>query len=210
MVSNTVTLNGAAGTVTLQASQVANGSFAAGSQNAIFLASAGSVWVGNGTGSVSVFDLSGVAITSSGGLTGAGVGTIGSPLGLAFDGSGRMWVASSNGVSEFSRQGVAITSAAYTGGGINNPTAVAIDGLGQVWAANANGTVSVLSNSGVAVSPASGYSGPGSAPAGIAIDNSGNVWIPSSTANTVTRILGAAAPVAPLATGAATGAGVRP
>jgi ligand-binding sensor domain-containing protein len=131
-----------------------------------------------------------------------------------------MWVASSNGVSEFTRQGTAYSSTASTAGGIGSPEAIAIDGAGQVWVANANGTVSVLNNSGAAVSPSSGYCGPATlptgycgastTPAGIAIDISGSVWIPSSSANTVTRILGAAAPVVPLATGAASGPGVEP
>ncbi len=207
---NTVTLTGAAGTVVLQASQAANGSFAAGSQTTSFLVIAGSVWLGNSTGSLSAFDLTGAALTGSSGFTGAGVGTIASPLGLAFDASGNAWVASSNGVSKFSRQGVAISSTAYTSGGVSNPEAIAIDGLGQVWVANAGGTVSVLSNAGTAVSPSTGYAGSGTAPAGIAIDISGSVWIANKTANTVTRILGVAAPVAPLATGAAFGPGVRP
>jgi hypothetical protein len=203
---NTVTLSGLAGTVTLQASQAANGSFPAGTQNTSFLVIAGSVWLGNGTGSLSSFDLAGIAITGAGGYTGGGVGTIASALGLAFDSSGNVWVASSNGVSKFSRQGIAVSSTPFTVGGINKPLAIAIDGAGKVWVANLAGTVSVLSNSGVAVSPATGYSGPGSKPAGIAIDISGSVWIPSSTANTVTRILGVAAPVVPLASGT----GVKP
>ena len=80
----------------------------------------------------------------------------------------------------------------------------------KVWVANTNGTVSVLSNTGAAISPSTGYSGPGSKPAGIAIDISGNVWVPSSTANTVTKILGVLAPVVPLATGAASGTGAEP
>jgi len=210
ILGSTVTLTGAAGTVVLQASQAANGSFGAETQNASFLVIAGSVWFGNGTGSLSTFDLTGTAITGASGFTGGGVGTIASPLGLAFDASGNMWVANSNGVGEFSRQGVAITSTPYTAGGVGNPLAVAIDGAGQVWVADAGGTVSVLSNAGAAMSPSSGYPGPGSTPAGIAIDISGSVWVPSSTANTVTRILGAAAPVVPLATGAASGTGGKP
>jgi ligand-binding sensor domain-containing protein len=180
---------------------------------------AGSVWLGDGTGSLSAFDLMGNTLSGSSGFTGAGVGTIASPLGMAFDSSGSMWVANSNGVSKFTWQGTAISSTPFSGGGVNSPEAIAIDGSGQVWIANANGTVSVLSNTGAAVSPSSGtcgstttggYCGPGSTPAGIAIDTSGSVWVPSSTANTVTRILGAAAPVVPLATGAASGTGVRP
>jgi hypothetical protein len=207
---SSVTLTGAAGTVVLQASQAQSASYAADTQNATFSVIAGSVWFGNGTGSLSVFDLTGTAITGTGGFTGAGVGTVATPLGLAFDASGNIWVASSNGVSEFTRQGGAVTSTAYTVGGIGNPLAIAVDGAGQIWVANSAGTVSVLSNGGAAVSPSTGYSGPGSKPAGIAIDISGNVWIPSSTANTVTRILGVAAPVVPLATGAASGPGVEP
>lgn len=210
IVGSTVTLTGVAGMVVLKASQAASGIYAAGTQNASFLVIAGSVWLGNGTSSLSTFDLTGAAITGAGGYTGGGVGTIASALGLAFDSSGNMWVASSNGVSEFSRQGVAMSSTPYTVGGISNPLAVAVDGLGQVWVANSNGTVSVLSNAGAAVSPSTGFSGSGSTPGGIAVDISGSVWVPSSTANTVTRILGAAAPVVPLATGAASGTGVEP
>jgi hypothetical protein len=219
--SNTVTLTGGAGTVVLQASQAASASYVAGTQNASFPVIAGSVWFGNGTGSLSTFDLTGTAITGASGFTGAGVGTIASPLGMAFDFSGAMWVASSTGVSEFTRQGVAVSSTPHTSGGISNPLAVAVDGLGNVWVANATGTVSELTNAGAATTPATGYCGTSgspsaggcgaaSTPAGIAIDISGSVWIPSKTANTVTRILGVAAPVAPLATGAASGPGVEP
>jgi streptogramin lyase len=210
LIGNTVTLTGVANTVVLKASQAASTSFAAGAQTASFSVIAGSVWFGNGTGSLSAFDLTGTAITGTSGFTGAGVGTIATPLGLAFDASGNMWVASTNGVSEFTRQGVVITSTAYTVGGISNPLAIAVDGAGQIWVANSAGTVSVLSSTGAAVSPSTGYSGPGSRPGGIAIDISGNVWIPSSTANTVTRILGVAAPVVPLATGAVNGPGGQP
>ncbi len=210
ILGSTVTLTGAAGTVVLLASQAATSSYAAGMQTASFLVIAGSVWFANSTGSLSSFDLTGAAITGSGGYTGGGVGTIAPALGLAFDASGNVWVASTNGVSEFSRQGVAITSSAITAGGVSNPVAIAVDGAGQVWVANANGTVSVLTNAGAAVSPASGYSGPSATPAGIAVDISGSVWVPSSTANTVTRILGVAAPAVPLATAATSGAGVRP
>jgi hypothetical protein len=205
-----VTLTGVAGPVVLEASQAQSASYAAGTQDASFSVIAGSVWFGNGTGSLSTFDLTGTAISGGSGFTGAGVGTIATPLGLAFDSSGNVWVASSTGVSEFSRQGTAVTSTPYTAGGISDPLAIAVDGAGQIWVANSAGTVGVLSNSGSAVSPSTGYSGPGSKPAGIAVDISGNVWIPSSTANTVTRILGVAAPVVPLATGAASGPGVEP
>jgi hypothetical protein len=210
ILGSTVTLTGTAGTVVLQASQAASASYAAGTQTASFQVIAGSVWLANSTGSLSTFDLTGAAITGSGGYTGAGEGTIAKALGLAFDASGNMWVASTNGVSEFSRQGVAITSSAIAVGGVSNPVAIAVDGAGRVWVANTNGTVSVLTNAGAAVSPAGGYTAASGTPAGIAVDISGSVWVPSSTANTVTRILGAAAPVVSLATAATSGAGVRP
>jgi len=93
ILGSTATLAGVAGTVTLQASQAASGGFAAGSQNTRFLN--GSPDYGNQR------------------LTGGGVGTIASPLGLAFDASGNIWVTSSNGVSEFSRQGVAVNSTPF-------------------------------------------------------------------------------------------------
>ena len=207
--ANTVTLTAAAGTVVLQASQTANGNFAAGTQNASFMVISGSVWLGNSTGSLSVLDLTGAPITGASGFTGGGVGTIASPLSLALDASGNIWIANSNGIGKFNYEGIAVASTPYTAGGVSNPQAVAVDGAGQVWVANASGTVSVLSNTGAAVSPSTGYSGPGTAPGGIAIDISGSVWITSSTANTVTRILGAAVPVVPLAT-AASGAGIEP
>ena len=130
IVGNAVTLTGVAGTVMLQASQAASGIYAAGAHTASFLVIAGSAWLGNGTGSLSTFDLTGAAITGSSGYTGAGVGTIGSPLGLAFDSSGNIWIASSNGVSELNRQGVAITSTAYTIAGISKPLAVAVRWFG--------------------------------------------------------------------------------
>ena len=206
---NVVTLTGA-GTITLRASQDPAGDYAAATATATLISTSGNVWVGNGNSSLSTFDLSGDAISGSSGLTSSGVGSIAGPLGLAVDSSGDVWVANSDGISEFSHQGAPMTSAAYTSGGITNPVAVAIDGAGQTWAANSNGTVSVLSSAGAAMSPSTGYSGTGSTPAGIAIDITGSVWIPSSTGNTVTKILGATAPVVPLASGSATEPGVKP
>ena len=175
-------------------------------------ATEGSVWFGNRAGSLSALDLTGVSIYGSA-YYGGGMGTIPQALGVAFDASSNAWVASSTGVSELSIQGVALTPTSYTpftSGGISNPQALAVDGADEIWIANASGTVSVLSNTGAAVSPSTGYSGPGANPSGVAIDISGNVWVASRTSNTITRILGAATPVVPLATGAATTPGVMP
>jgi DNA-binding beta-propeller fold protein YncE len=96
----------------------------------------------------------------------------------------------------------AVQISGSTVGGLNSPTALAIDGAGQVWVTNGNNSVTELSNIGVAISPATGYTDSTlSGPNGIAIDISGNVWISNGTTNSVDEILGAAAPVAPLATG---------
>jgi ligand-binding sensor domain-containing protein len=141
----------------------------------------------------------------SAGLTGGGLGTIAGPFSVAFDTLGDLWIASSNGISEFSPQGAAITSTAYASGGISSPASVAIDGASQVWIANGNGTVSQLSHFGTADSPSAGYTTGSTVPGGIAIDLGGSVWITGSGNNTVTRILGAAAPAAPLATSLANG-----
>jgi ligand-binding sensor domain-containing protein len=131
---------------------------------------------------------------------------------MVFDSSGDLWVANANGVSKFSGSGSAITSTANTSGGISDPLALAIDGLGQVWTANGNGTVSALSNNATAITPATGYGGAGlSTPGGIAVDLSGNLWVTNSSDNSVTEVLGVAAPTAPLSTAVTNGTtGVQP
>ncbi len=210
-----VTLTGT-GTVVLQATQAANGNYAAGSASATFYsATGGMVWVGNQNSTLSAFNASGTAQSPMSGYSGGGLGTISSPLGLAFDHSGNLWIANSGnggGIGEFSPAGSPLTSTLYTGGGISNPLAVAVDGLGQIWVANGNGSVSVLSGAGAGVSPSTGYTGAGlSTPGGIAVDVSGNVWVSNTSDNSVTEILGVAGPVAPLSTAVKNGTtGARP
>jgi streptogramin lyase len=122
---------------------------------------------------------------------------------MAFDSSGSLWVAntSQNGIGRFSVAGGTVGSGLYSGGGVSNPRALAVDGLGQVWIANGNGTLSAFANTGNAISPSSGIIAAGlSTPGGVAIDLSGNVWVSNTTNNSVTEIVGAAVPVAPLST----------
>jgi subtilase family serine protease len=201
---STVTLTGP-GTVVLDVSQAATSVYSTTTATASFTVLDESIWTGNSNSSLSVLDPTGTALSSSAGFTGGGLGTISGPFSLAFDTLGDAWIASSNGISEFSPQGAALTSTAYTSGGISNPGGVAIDGASQVWIANANGTVSQLSHFGPAVSPSAGYTTGSTSPGGIAIDLGGSVWITGSGDNTVTRILGVAAPAAPLATSLANG-----
>jgi DNA-binding beta-propeller fold protein YncE len=92
-----------------------------------------------------------------------------------------------------------------SGGGLDAPAGIAIDGNGQVWVTNGNNTVSLFSNAGAPISASGGImdSSVLATPTGIAVDLGGSVWIANAGSNSVTRILGAAAPTAPLSTAAA-------
>ncbi len=210
---STLTLTGI-GPVVLAASEAAAGNFAAETQSATFTVTAMSaVWLGNANGTLSTFSLSGAALSPAAGFSGGGLGTVPAPLGMAFDATGNLWVANSaGGVSKFNNDGTPISANPYISGGIHNPLALAIDGAGQIWIANGNGSVSALANTAAALSPATGFTGAGlSTPGGIAVDLSGNVWVANTSDNSVTEILGVAAPVAPLSTAAANGTtGARP
>ncbi len=210
---STVTFTGI-GTVVLAASQAAAGNYAATTQSATFsVAAAGAVWLGNANSTLSTFSLSGAALSPAAGFGGGGLGTASAPLGMAFDATGNLWIAgSASGVSKFNNAGASISANPYTAGGIHNPLALAIDGAGQVWIANGNGSVSALADTGVALSPPTGFTGAGlSVPGGLAVDLSGNVWVANTSDNSVTELLGVAAPVAPLATAVANGTtGARP
>jgi hypothetical protein len=198
VVGNTVTLDGEAGTVTLVASEAANGDYTASSAQASFDVIAGSEWLGNADGTLSVFGSDGVPLLH---VLGGGMGTISGPLSEALDSAGNMWTASANGVSEFTWKGVAMTRTAITAGGVLNPSSVAVDGAGLIWIANGDSTASVLNSSGQPVTTALTFAATGNGAAGgIAIDLSGNVWVTSPAADTVMEILGGASPVAPLAT----------
>jgi hypothetical protein len=201
-VSGSVATLTGAGTVELQVTQAAGATYSLTKATTTFTVLAGSIWIADSTDKVSTFDLLGNVIIASPGLSGAGVGTVAAPQGVAFDGAGDLWVASSTGVSEFNRYGTPASAIPLTSGGITAPLSLAIDGDGTVWIANANGSVSALSNAGTALSPGTGYPAAvtASSTGGIAVDLSGNVWVTSSGGNTVTEILGAAAPVAPLST----------
>ena len=143
------------------------------------------VWVANvGTGNVTGLTSAGVSVA-----TGTGGGT-----GLAIDNSGNIWSLNKTSLAEFSSTGTVINSG-YTGAGISNPTSLAIDGAGMVWIANGNSTLSAFNSAGAAVSTSTGYPTTTSTPTSLNIDASGNLWITNSGDNSVTEVIGAAAPV---------------
>ena len=163
----------------------------------------GYVWLVDNTAVLTKDYANGTAISSSSGYSG------GSPTtGLAFDSASNAW--SLNGrnstLVEFNQAGTSLSGNGFSGGGLNAPYLLAIDGTGKVWITNSNAGLSLFSNAGVALSPSTGFTGVTSSgtgysqPSGIAIDASGNVWVANAASNTLTEVLGAAAPVAPLST----------
>lgn len=163
------------------------------------------VWIVNGGGSVSELTGDGTAVSSS--------AYSGANLAIAIDNGGNVWSVG-NGTSPLveTTQLGRVVNTISSGGGLSTPVALAIDGGGQVWIANGNSTISLFSNDGAAVSPAGGFTDSSlHTPSGIAIDLGGSVWITNKSSNTLTRILGAAAPAAPLSTAAANNTtGARP
>ena len=161
------------------------------------------VWAINPSGSISEF-YGNTPVTSSA-VNGGGIGA-------AVDNGGNLWTlnAGGNSLAEFNSSGT-LTQGGLTGGGISAATGLAIDGNGAIWVVNGNSSVSVFSN-GAASTPGTGYTGGNlSQPSGVAIDTSGNVWISNAANNSVTEILGAAAPVSPTATALKNGTlGARP
>jgi hypothetical protein len=124
--------------------------------------------------------------------------------GVAIDSAAHVWISNNanNSVTELNSNGTAVAN--YTGGGLNTPQGLAVDGLGNVWVANTGPTakpgnsVTELNNSGAAFSPSTGFIGGAmSSPFSLAMDGSGNVWVSNNNlgSNSVTEIVGAAAPV---------------
>ena len=164
---------------------------------ATLLVSGESVWIVNGTGGLSELAGNGYGITSS--------ADPGANLAVAIDGSGNVWTVGSGPtlLEETNQAGASLNTISSGSGGLNSPAAIAIDGNGQIWTVNGDNSVSLFSNAGTALSPSTGFIGATlSTPSGVAVDLSGSVWITNKGSNSVTRILGAAAPAAPLSTAA--------
>jgi predicted extracellular nuclease len=205
---STITYTGP-GTVVIAANQPGNATYAAAATVSDTVTVYNNfVWLENASGTASKFSNTGTLISGPTGTADAAAGTLG---GAAIDASGNIWLVeqASNALRFVSSDGSS-TQTYTNAGGLNQATGIAIDGVGQIWETNGNGSVGVFTSAGVALSPSTGYTGY-SIPVGIAIDLSGNVWVSNSGSNTVTEILGAAAPAAPLATAVSNGTtGARP
>jgi hypothetical protein len=148
-------------------------------------------WIVNYAGDIAGLDAAGgVAVNDAGGA-----------LFIAIDNGGTIWTANTigGGLVPFNNYGANYVTEVM-GGGLGSARALAIDGAGSLWVANGYGSVSQFTNLGTALSPNGGYSGGGfSSPTGIAVDQSGNVWVSNGGNNSITEIVGAGTPVAPLA-----------
>jgi hypothetical protein len=191
-------------TITANFTPSDTGEYSTASESITLTVSEESVWIVDGSGGTSELAGNGYGITSTP-YTGANAA-------LALDNAGNVWSVGAGPLLEETSQIGTVQDTITTGGGLNSPVAIAIDGSEQVWITNGNGSVSEFSNAGSALSPSGGFADSSlSTPSGIAVDLGGSVWIANKGNNSVTRILGAAAPVAPLATAAANGTtGAKP
>jgi hypothetical protein len=142
----------------------------------------GTAWIAGASG-IATISSSGVVSTTA--ITGGGLD---SPLAMAFDSAGSLWIANSlsSAVSEISSGGV-IRPTPYTGGGIGHSRAIAIDASDTVWIAGlANNSVATISNGVVNPTPFTG--GGLAAPVAIAMDGVGTAWIANQTNDTITTI----------------------
>jgi hypothetical protein len=155
------------------------------------------VWIVNGgAGGLSELTGDGAAVTSS--------AYAGANRAAAIDAGGNVWTVGTGSppLEETSQVGI-VQNSISSGGGLDLSVGIAIDGNSQIWVTN-NDSVSLFSNAGAALSPSTGFTDSSlSTPSGIAIDLGGSVWIANTGNSSVTRILGAAAPAAPLSTAAA-------
>jgi sugar lactone lactonase YvrE len=128
-----------------------------------------------------------------------------SPIGVAIDAAGNVWVTNCGNVCGGAGNGSVTkltSSAACTGGNcnfagnINSPNGVAIDADGNAWVTNggSNSVTELTSSGGLA-----GYFAPSGAnfasPNGVAIDAAGNFWVTNSGGTSVVELIGAARPV---------------
>ena len=122
-----------------------------------------------------------------------------SPLGLAFDKSGMLWVGDDKGLTRINSNGqialkLAIPSS--QGEGVGD---VEIDGLGNVWTTNFdNNQLIKLNSAGVPIFGVAGVSGGGlKSPQGIAMDAQNNVWVANANGSNISKFGNNGEPLSP-------------
>ena len=167
----------------------------------------GNLWVAN-AGDSSVVEFTPSQLASSGSpapavTISAATGSLSLPIGIAFDGSGNLWVAnSSNTLVEFTASQLVASGAptpmvtlSASASSIVGPLMIAFDATGRLWVANGNNsqnTVVAFSPSQLAATgsptPAvtlSASAGSLANPTGLAFDASGNLWVANTTAPSI-------------------------
>jgi streptogramin lyase len=128
------------------------------------------------------------------------------PAGVAIDQRGFVWVTNYYGdsISQLASDGTVISNGySDNQASIHHPQGIAIDGAGHVWVTNFLGSAitelagSATNSPGQILSPTAGWAKDALLSKGyaVAIDASGNLWVTNFQTNTLTEIVGLAAPV---------------
>jgi len=161
---------------------------------------AGSLWIANAIAPPTVVEFTASQLASGTPTPAVTItsGSTGSNIGVAFDASGNLWVASNGSIVQYSasqlkKGGSPSAAVSLSGSAISSPEGLAFDAAGNLWVANAgNSTVAEFTSTQLAASgsptPPVVISAPGSAltrPVGLAFDAAGDLWVSNSTPNTV-------------------------
>jgi streptogramin lyase len=166
---------------------------------AVAIDSSGHVWVTNGTGnSVTTLNNNGTLFGNFNNTNTSGAG-FNDPVILAIDIAGHAWVTNLVGssVTALNSNGSLFGHFAPSGAGFAGPSGVAIDSAGHVWLSSEGtpSSVTALNSDGSLFGHFAPTGANFSGPFNVAIDSAGGVWVPNSNGNTVTELVGLAAPV---------------
>ncbi len=175
--------------VPLYASGVAGGGL--DSSYGLAIDGSNNVWVTNGAagnaGSVTEITSSGQFLSGPSGYQSGGAGGFATPVGIAIDPNGTVWVVNTENatVTQLNSSGQTISGGGYGSSALAFPGVIAIDGSHNAWVGNMNGQqVVTVSADGKTVKPVTCCDGP----QGLAIDASGYVWAANYYGNSVSRI----------------------
>jgi streptogramin lyase len=177
---------------------------------AVAIDASDNVWIPNLSGN-SVTELS-----KSGAVVGnfaPGGANFDVPFAIAIGASGNIWVPNNNGnsVTVLNSSGGLVGNFAPSGA-FDGPGNLAIDAAGTAWVSNcggycsgstSNGSVSAVNAQGGLLGNFAPQGANFDAPSAIAVDAAGNIWVENDNGNSVSEVIGLAAPVkTPLGPGA--------